>query len=92
MLAEFFERNAFDGAKREEPIDDARLTAALRKIQSKAPIALQIASDLIDRGTGLPIEQGVNLELERLEEIFATADAYEGLSSLGRRPPVFKGA
>jgi hypothetical protein len=26
-----------------------------------------------------------------LREIFSTNDAYEGLSSLGKRPPVFEG-
>ncbi len=91
-LAQFFERAELGVAKGEAPPDDPRVAAALRRLQSKAPIAVQIASDLIDRGAGLPIEQGINLELERLEEIFATADAYEGLSNLGRRPPAFKGA
>lgn len=91
-LAEFFERSALDGQRRDTSLEDARVAAAIRKLKSKAPIALQIASDLIDRGTGLPIEQGIDLELDRLEEVFATADAYEGLTSLGRRPPVFKGA
>jgi enoyl-CoA hydratase/3-hydroxyacyl-CoA dehydrogenase len=72
--------------------DDPRIASALRKLGSKAPIALRMASELIDRSAGVPIEEGVGLELERLEEIFSTADAYEGLSSLGRRPPAFKGA
>jgi hypothetical protein len=46
---------------------------------------------LIDRGAGKPIEQGVAMELSHLEEVFSTADAYEGLSTLGKRRPVFKG-
>jgi len=29
--------------------------------------------------------------LDHLSEIFSTEDAYEGLSSLGRRRPEFKG-
>ncbi len=32
------------------------------------------------------------MELDRLEEIFGTKDAYEGLSSLGTRRPEFQGA
>jgi hypothetical protein len=52
---------------------------------------LRIASDLIDRGEGKAIEQGIAMELSHLDEIFATADAYEGLSSLGKRRPVFRG-
>ena len=31
------------------------------------------------------------LELDHLLEIFLTRDAYEGLSSLGKRPPAFEG-
>ena len=34
----------------------------------------------------------VEIELGRLKDIFATADALEGLSSVGRRRPEFKGA
>ena len=92
-VADFFERPpARDEVDLGEAVgDDPRLAAALRKLGSKAPIALRIASELIDRSTDLPVEDGVRLELERLEEVFSTADAYEGLSSLGRRPPAFKG-
>jgi hypothetical protein len=31
------------------------------------------------------------MELDHLTSIFSTRDAYEGLSSLGKRPPVFEG-
>jgi hypothetical protein len=34
----------------------------------------------------------VEIELGRLQDIFSTADALEGLSSAGRRRPEFKGA
>ena len=93
-VAEFFERPAHrdDADINDATGDDPRLAAALRKLGSKAPVALRIASELIDRSAGLPVEEGVRLELDRLEEVFSTADAYEGLSSLGRRPPAFKGA
>jgi enoyl-CoA hydratase/3-hydroxyacyl-CoA dehydrogenase len=90
-LAELFERDGLDALTRNVP-DDPRVASALRRMQSKAPLALRIAAELIERGEALPLEEGVALELARLEEIFSTADAYEGLSSLGRRPPVFKGA
>jgi enoyl-CoA hydratase/3-hydroxyacyl-CoA dehydrogenase len=91
-VAEFFERNGLDPAVRAAAPADPRVATAVRRLDAKAPIALRIASELIDRGERLPIEQAVALELERLEEIFSSADAYEGLSSLGRRPPAFKGA
>lgn len=91
-LAEFFERIGAEGAGNDATLADPRVASAVRRMGSRAPIAARIASELIDRGTGLPIEDAVRLELERLEEIFSTADAYEGLSSLGTRRPVFKGA
>ena len=68
------------------------LRATEKRLGYKAPIALRLASELIDGGEGRPIEQGIAMELSHLEEIFSTADAYEGLSSLGKRRPVFKGA
>jgi enoyl-CoA hydratase/3-hydroxyacyl-CoA dehydrogenase len=68
------------------------LRASEKRLGYKAPIALRLASQLIDEGEGTPIEQGIAMELSHLEEIFSTADAYEGLSSLGKRRPVFKGA
>ena len=79
-----------DTASRYEA-DVALLRTSEKRIGYKAPLALHAAADLIDRGEGQAIEQGIALELSRLEEIFSTADAYEGLSSLGRRRPVFSG-
>jgi enoyl-CoA hydratase / 3-hydroxyacyl-CoA dehydrogenase len=70
---------------------DTRLVQAQRRVATKAPIALRMAADLIDRSVGLSIDQGLALELSHLHEIFATKDAYEGLSTLGRRAPTFQG-
>ncbi|HET7221197.1 MAG TPA: 3-hydroxyacyl-CoA dehydrogenase NAD-binding domain-containing protein [Vicinamibacterales bacterium] len=70
---------------------DTRLEKAQRRVAGKAPIALRLAADLIDRSAGLSIDEGLALELSHLHEIFATKDAYEGLTSVGRRPAVFKG-
>jgi len=74
----------------ERSLDSVR--ASEKRLGYKAPIALRLASELIDGGEGRPIEQGIAMEMSHLEEIFSTADAYEGLSSLGKRRPVFKGA
>ncbi len=57
----------------------------------KAPLALRIADEIIDRQAGLTMREAVEVELGRLQEIFATADALEGLSAVGRRRPEFKG-
>ncbi len=69
-------------------IDDDKLK---KIISSKAPLALKIANEIIDEQAGKPIKEAVEIELGRLAEIFATEDALEGLSSLGRKRPEFKG-
>jgi len=78
-------------AARFESPDIESLRASEKRLGYKAPLALRFASDLIDRGEGTPIDEGIAMELSHLEAIFSTADAYEGLSSLGKRRPVFKG-
>ena len=60
-------------------------------ISHKAPLALKISNEIIDRQADTSIEEAVEIELGCLEEIFSTADALEGLSSLGRKRPEFKG-
>jgi enoyl-CoA hydratase/carnithine racemase len=51
-----------------------------------------MAEQLIEEGAKVPLAEGLSMELARLEEIFSTRDAYEGLSSLGKRRPEFQGA
>jgi len=63
----------------------------LKSVGFKAPLALKISNEIIDAQTGRPIPAAVEIELERLAEIFSSADALEGLSALGRRRPEFKG-
>jgi hypothetical protein len=46
----------------------------------------------MDQQVGKSMEEAVEIELGRLNDIFSTADALEGLSSVGRRRPEFKGA
>ena len=58
----------------------------------KAPLALQISNEIIDQQAGKSMEEAVEIELGRLNEIFSTADALEGLSSLGRKRPEYRGA
>ena len=69
--------------------EDPVVSRQLKSLSRAAPIALRIAGDLLsDVRTGSSLEDGLNLELDRLEEIFSTQDAEEGLSALieGRRP------
>ena len=63
-----------------------------KKISFKAPIALKLSNEIITKGVELPLEEGLKLELSHLTEIFATKDAYEGLTSvLQKRRPTFTG-
>jgi enoyl-CoA hydratase/3-hydroxyacyl-CoA dehydrogenase len=71
------------------PEEIAGKTAKL--ISYKAPLALKMANEIIDQQVGKSISEAVEIELGRLNEIFSTADALEGLSSMGRKKPVYKG-
>ena len=68
--------------------DDKAVSRQLKSLSRAAPIALSMASDLLDSAAGSDLESGLELELEGLEAIFDTEDAFEGLSALieGRRP------
>ena len=69
---------------------DKMVSRQLKSLSRTAPIALSMASDLLNDAvlTGDDLQQGLALELERLDDIFASSDALEGLSALiqGRRP------
>jgi enoyl-CoA hydratase/3-hydroxyacyl-CoA dehydrogenase len=92
-IADYFDRRSAEALRDSgaAALDDPRIVRAAKRIGFKAPIALRIATDLIDRGADLPLADGLRLELAHLQEIFATKDAYEGLSSLGKKAPVFTG-
>jgi enoyl-CoA hydratase/3-hydroxyacyl-CoA dehydrogenase len=68
--------------------DDKVVSRQLKSLSRAAPIALSMASDLLDSVAGSDLESGLERELEGLEVIFGTTDALEGLSALieGRRP------
>jgi len=72
------------------PEDLAARTAKI--IGFKAPLALKLSNEIMDQQVGKSMEEAVEIELGRLNDIFSTADALEGLSSVGRRRPEFKGA
>jgi len=61
-------------------------------ISAKAPIALKLVNEIIDQQVGKSMAEAVEIELGHLNEIFSTADALEGLSTVGRKKPEFKGA
>ena len=71
--------------------EDPFVARTAKIVGSKAPIALKLANDIIDEGYGMPVSEGVKLELAHLTEIFETEDALAGLKSVGKGRPVFKG-
>ena len=75
----------------EVEIGDEKLAKMAKKVSFKAPVALRLAEKLIDAAGITELDDGLTMELDHLREIFSTEDAYEGLSSLGRRRPEFKG-
>jgi len=68
--------------------EDEFVIRQLKNLSRAAPIALQMASQLIDESAKTNLDSGLQLELENLEKIFATNDSLEGLSALieARRP------
>ncbi len=67
--------------------DDKSISRQLKNLKYTAPIALSMASELIDITASTTLKQGLNSELAKLTDIFSTRDALEGLSALieGRR-------
>ncbi len=67
--------------------EDKTISRQLKNLKYTAPIALSMASELIDITANTTLEQGLNSELAKLTDIFSTRDALEGLSALieGRR-------
>jgi len=64
---------------------------AARDIDLKAPMALKLANEIIDQQVDKTMVDAIEIELGRLNEIFSTADALEGLSNVGKKTQ-FKGA
>ena len=68
--------------------EDKVVSRQLKSLSRTAPIALSMASDLLDTATRSDLNLGLESELQGLDSIFSTHDALEGLSALieGRRP------
>ena len=68
--------------------EDKVVSRQLKSLSWTAPIALSMASDLLDTATRSDLNSGLESELQGLDSIFSTDDALEGLSALieGRRP------
>ena len=93
-IADFFEKNDVETIRtgRADTGKDEQLDKAMKAVGTKAPIALKLAAALIDEGFRVPLEQGLQMELSHLYEIFSTRDALAGLLSIGKSRPIFEGA
>lgn len=77
--------------KQPEAVNGELAAKILKIVGYKAPLALKISNEIIDQQAGKPVAGAIEIELSRLQESFSTGDALEGLSSLGRKRPEFKG-
>ena len=83
-LATILDGNCPDGFDPEDKL----VSRQMKSLSRTAPIALRMASDLIDAAGATELSDGLSQELGKLEAIFSTDDALEGLSALieGRKP------
>jgi enoyl-CoA hydratase len=75
---------------REAWLDEAKRVA--REIAAKAPVAVRLAKEAVDRGFESPLQLGLEHERRLLYLAFASEDAREGLNAfLEKRKPDFGG-
>ncbi len=92
-LADFFATADVDALLRGETAAvTGRVAKEAGRVRHKAPLATRLADRLVREGANLTLSEGLARELSYLEDVFRTRDAYEGLSSLGRKRPEFVGA
>ena len=61
------------------------LVRAMRSVGAKSPVALVLAEWLIEEGSRRSLEEGLQMEIDHLRDVFSTAEAYIGLMSCLRR-------
>jgi enoyl-CoA hydratase / 3-hydroxyacyl-CoA dehydrogenase len=87
-IAGIFEANTYEnllqGINLDGQMDKEEYEKLSKTIRFKAPVAMKIAEELINNGTG------PDSELQQLTTIFSTEDALLGLSSVGKKVE-FKG-
>ena len=63
-----------------------------RKIASRGPVAVRLATDAVLRGFGGSLEEGLHLERDLFGLVFATDDMQEGTQAfLEKRKAAFRG-
>ena len=70
----------------------ARAEDLAREIAQLAPLAIRACVEAVNKGTQLPLAEGLALETKLFASLFDTDDVREGTSAfLEKRSPVFKG-
>jgi enoyl-CoA hydratase/3-hydroxyacyl-CoA dehydrogenase len=70
----------------------APLDRSVKKASFKAPLAARVADELIKLAATTTLAEGLAAETARMERVFASKDALEGLSTIGVRRPAFTGS
>lgn len=66
--------------------------ACLQMILTKSPLAVRLAKKMINQGTDLPLDNGLQLEQSQFPLVFASEDCKEGVTAfLEKRKPEFQG-
>ena len=89
-LSEVPSATLIKGATEEpEPLKGLKI---LKKISHKAPLAIGMVEELTGVASTGELDDGLAAELSKLQAIFGSSDALEGLSALlERRRPAYKG-
>jgi enoyl-CoA hydratase len=70
----------------------AEAEALARRLAAQAPLALRACLEAVTRGSRLPLEEGLELEVRLFAGLFSTADVREGTRAfLEKRAPRFAG-
>lgn len=70
-----------------------RAQSILHQICANAPLAIRLATEAVQRGADMPLDEGLTLESALFAICAATADKIEGTQAfLAKRPPQFVGA
>ncbi len=73
-------------------IDEQAVKYATGLAASEAPVAVMLAKKLLNKGTEVPTDVGLEMEEMAAGVLFGTEDLKEGISAfLGKRKPEFKG-